>query len=78
MTLQQVGQPDTAQLSSVAGVTEVRRNYRNVCPAGNQPKCEEHEAAGVRTSDKTGKPDQGRAQTGEEKKRLLTYLQYGV
>lgn len=58
----------STQHSSYSDQT-VRRNYRDVCPAGNQSRCEEHEAVGVCNPGETSKPDQGRATTGKEKER---------
>ena len=49
----------------------MRRNYRDVCLAGDQSKCEEHEAAGVCSPGETIKPDQGRAHTGKDEKMLI-------
>lgn len=68
--MQQVGELNTVQLSTAAGLIEVKRNYRNECPAGDHSKCEEHEAVTEFSPGQTSKPDQGRAQTGKLKKNV--------
>lgn len=56
------------ELNSMPACVEVRRIYRDVCFAGNQSTCEEHETFGICNSGHKSDPNQWRAQKGKEEK----------